>query len=229
MPLQNRVMPTGEIVADPGRGQMMGNRGCLHGPDRQLGTSRWRSRLWICCVLDWKGVRRDPMPPGRWTALFFLDEATALAAGHRPCAYCRRPDYLDFAEAWRAARDLPGRPRANEMDAVLHHERVDGLRRQVTHRAPVAGLPDGAMIRADGRIGLLVAGRLRPWSFGGYGPPAQVKTPGVVEVLTPPSTVAAIAAGYRPLVHPTALAPAGEAPPGLRAHGPARLGPARAG
>ena len=229
MPLQNRVMPTGEIVADPGRGQMMGNRGCLHGPDRQLGTSRWRSRLWICCVLDWKGVQRDPMPPGRWTALFFLDEATALAAGHRPCAYCRRPDYLDFAEAWRAARDLPGRPRANEMDAVLHHERVGGLRRQVTRRAPAAGLPDGAMIRADGRIGLLVAGRLRPWSFGGYGPPAQVKTPGVVEVLTPPSTVAAIAAGYRPLVHPTALAPAGEVPPGLRAHGPARPAPARAG
>jgi hypothetical protein len=229
VPLQNRVMPTGEIVADPGRGLMMGNRGCLHGPDRQLGTSRWRSRLWICCVLDWKGVQRDPMPPGRWTALFFLDEATALAAGHRPCAYCRRPDYLDFAEAWRAARDLPGRPRANEMDAVLHHERVGGLRRQVTRRVPAAGLPDGAMIRADGRTGLLVAGRLRPWSFGGYGPPAQVKMPGVVEVLTPPSTVAAIAAGYRPLVHPTALALAGEVPPGLRAHGVALPRPARAG
>jgi len=115
------------------------------------------------------------------------------------------------------------------MDAVLHHERVGGLRRQVTRRAPAAGLPDGAMIRADGRIGLLVAGRLRPWSFGGYGPPAQVKTPGVVEVLTPPSTVAAIAAGYRPLVHPTALAPAGEVPPGLRAHGVTRPRPARAG
>jgi hypothetical protein len=218
VPLQNRIMPTGEIVANPGRGLMMGNRGCLHGPDRQLGTSRWRSRLWICCVLDRKGVRRDPMPPGRWTALFFLDEATALAAGHRPCAYCRRRDYLDFAEAWRAARGLARRPRADEMDAVLHRERVDRLRRQVTHRVPAAGLPDGAMIRADGRIGLLLAGRLRPWSFGGYGPPAGVRLPGAVEVLTPPSTVAAIAAGYRPLVHPTALAPAGAAPPGLRAH-----------
>ena len=79
MPLQNRVTPTGEIVADPGRGLLMGNRGCLHGPDRRLGVARWRSKLWICCVLDWKGVRRDPMPPGRWTALFFLDEATAAA------------------------------------------------------------------------------------------------------------------------------------------------------
>ena len=221
MPLQNRVLPTGEIIADPARGLMMGNRGCLHGPDRQLGASRWRSRLWICCVLNWKGVRRDPMPPGRWTALFFLDEATALAAGHRPCAYCRRGDYLDFAGAWRAARHLARRPRADEMDAVLHHERVDGLGRQVTHRAPAAGLPDGAMIRVGGRVGLLLSGRLRPWSSGGYGPPAQVRMPDAVEVLTPPSTVAAIAAGYRPLVHPTALAPDGEAPPGVRAHGPA--------
>jgi len=220
VPLQNRVMPTGEIVADPARGLMMGNRGCLHGPGRQLGVSRWRSRLWICCVLDWKGVRRDPMPPGRWTALFFLDEATALAAGHRPCAYCRRRDYLDFAEAWRAARHLARRPRASEMDTVLHRERVDRLRRQVTHQAPAGELPDGTMIRIGGRIGLLLAGQLRPWSFAGYGPPAGARAPGAVEVLTPPSAVAAIAAGYRPLVHPTALTPAGEPPPGIRAHAP---------
>ena len=92
-PLQNRVNPAGEIVADPARGLLMGNRGCLHRADRTLGTARWRSKLWICCVLEWRGVRRDPMPPGRWTALFFLDEATALAAGHRPCGYCRRPAY----------------------------------------------------------------------------------------------------------------------------------------
>ena len=115
MPLQNRVTPSGEIVADPSRGLLMGNRGCLHGPGRTLGVSRWRSKLWICCLLDYKGVRRDPMPPGRWTALFFLDEATALAAGHRPCGYCRRADYLAFAEAWRAARHLPRRPGAAEM------------------------------------------------------------------------------------------------------------------
>ena len=119
MPLQNRVTPTGEIVADPGRGLLMGNRGCLHGPDRRLGVARWRSKLWICCVLDWKGVRRDPMPPGRWTALFFLDEATALAAGHRPCAYCRRADFVlpsprrgVARTGWRSGRAPPRSTRA---------------------------------------------------------------------------------------------------------------------
>ncbi len=109
-PLQNRVTPTGEIVRDRARGLMMGNRGCLHGQARELGSARWRSKLWICCVLEWKGVRRDVMPPGRWTALFFLDEATALAAGHRPCAYCRREDFLAFAHAW--ASPDPERARA---------------------------------------------------------------------------------------------------------------------
>jgi len=205
MPLQNRVLPTGEIVADPARGLLMGNRGCLHGPDRRLGTSRWRTPAWICCVLDWQGRRRDPMPPGRWTALFFLDEATALAAGHRPCAYCRRPDYLRFAEAWRAARQLPARPAAQDVDLALHRERVDRARRQRTHSAPAGVLPDGVMIRVDGSAGLLLGGRLRPWSLRGYGAPAAGPLPELAEVLTPPSTMAAIAAGYRPMLHPTAL------------------------
>jgi hypothetical protein len=205
VPLQNRVLPTGEIVADPGRGLLMGNRGCLHGAARQLGTSRWRSQAWICCVLDWQGRQRDPMPPGRWTALFFLDEATALAAGHRPCAYCRRPDFLRFAAAWQAARRMAGRPWAAEIDAILHRERVDRQRRQITHQAAAAGLPDGVMIRVAGRTGALLAGQLRPWSFAGYQPPVPGSLPAVVEVLTPPSTVAAIAAGYRPLIHPSAV------------------------
>jgi len=205
MPLQNRVLPTGEIVTDPGRGLMMGNRGCLHGQGRELGTARWRSKLWICCVLDWQGRRRDPMPPGRWTALFFLDEATALAAGHRPCAYCRRADFQDFAGAWQAARRPSARPRAAEMDAVLHAERVDRRRRKRTYQARAADLPDGVLVRVGGRAGLLLAGRLRPWSSGGYGAPCAPPT--VAEVLTPPSIVAAIAAGYRPLVHPSAVSP----------------------
>jgi len=217
VPLQNRVTPTGAIVADASRGLMMGNRGCLHGQGRTLGVSRWRSKLWICCVLDWKGVRRDPMPPGRWTALFFTDEVTALAAGHRPCAYCRRRDFLDFAEAWRVARGLVHRLRAAEMDEILHRERVDRLRRQITYPRTRAGAPDGTMIRVDGIIGLLLGGRLRPWSFDGYGPAVTVPS-GAVEVLTPPSIVAAVAAGYRPLVHPTVGV--GE-PLGLRLLGPA--------
>ena len=208
MPLQNRVLPTGEIVADPGRGLMMGNRGCLHGQGRELGVARWRSKLWICCVLDWRGRRRDPMPPGRWTALFFLDEVTALAAGHRPCAYCRRADFLDFAGAWQAARQPGARPRAAEMDSVLHAERVD-RRRKRTYQAPAAGLPDGVLIRVGGRAALLLAGQLRPWSLGGYGAPAAPPT--VAEVLTPPSIVAAIAAGYRPLIHPSAVRPGHDA------------------
>lgn len=203
MPLQNRVTPTGEIVAHPARGLLMGNRGCLHTADRTLGVSRWRSKLWISCVLRWRGRRRDPMPPGRYTALFFLDEVTALSAGHRPCAYCRRADYRAFTEAWRAATGMPDRPRAAHLDAVLHAERVHGrTRRHKTRSAEVATLPDGVMIRLDGTPALLAGGRARPWSFAGYGPPRPV--PPTVELLTPPAIVAALAAGYVPLAHPSA-------------------------
>lgn len=212
MPLQNRVTPTGQIIADPGRGLLMGNRGCLHNPDRQLGVSRWRSKLWICCVLDWKGVVRDPMPPGRWTALFFLDEATALAAGHRPCAYCRRADFLAFAGAWGRAHALrdpvtgsPVRGRAPEIDARLHGERVvSRTREQIARPARAGELPDGVMIRCRGVVGLLLGGRMLPWSSRGYGAPVRVPAPTTVELLTPPATVATIAAGYRPMLHPTA-------------------------
>jgi len=152
------------------------------------------------------------MPPGRYTSLFFTDEAVALAAGHRPCAYCRRGDYLAFAEAWRAAQSLSARPRAVEMDAVLHGERVvSRTRRKVTWPARLAELPDGAMVRADGVSGLVADGRMAPWSFGGYAAPVEV---GDVEVLTPPSIVAAIRAGYRPIVHPSAVAPGCRAHPG---------------
>jgi hypothetical protein len=212
-PLQNRVTPTGEIISHPARGLLMGNRGCLHGSGRKLGSARWRSKLWICCVLRWKDVRRDPMPPRRWTALFFLDEATALAAGHRPCAYCRREDYLAYARAWGRAVGQPAgdRPYAAHMDQVLHRERVQPrTRRQLTRTVPVAGLPDGVMVRLHGTdratpgggTALLVAGRLLPWSWDGYRPP--LRPPATVELLTPPASVAAIAAGYRPWVHPSA-------------------------
>jgi hypothetical protein len=220
VPLQNRVLPTGEIIADPARGLMMGNRGCLHRQGRELGVSRWRSKAWICCVLDWKDVRRDPMPPGRWTALFFLDEATALAAGHRPCGYCRRSDFLGFAAAWQAAQRLARKPRAGEMDAVLHGERVGRTRRQITRIMDAGQLPDGVMVRAGGDVGLLIGGRLRVWSLTGYGAAAGVSGP--VEVLTPPAIIAAIAAGYRPMVHPTASPgspTAGGMPPQVHAAG----------
>jgi hypothetical protein len=211
MPLQNRVTPDGEIVADPGRGLLTGNRGCLHAPDRTLGVFRWRSKMWIACVLDWRGRRRDPMPPGRWTALFFLDEATALAAGHRPCGYCRRQDYLAYAEAWRRAAGLERRPRAGEMDARLHAERVEPRTRHKRTRPCVIGnLPDGAMVRYEGGCGLLAGGRFLPWSFAGYRDPVALAPDSAVELLTPPASVAVIAAGYRPMLHPTAGVPPGE-------------------
>ncbi|MEV4508198.1 hypothetical protein AB0K00_04480 [Dactylosporangium sp. NPDC049525] len=205
-PLQNRVLPTGEIVADTARGTLMGNRGCLHGAGRALGAARWRSKLWICCTLTWKDVRRDPMPPGRWTALFFLDEATALAAGHRPCAYCRRASFLAYAEAWRSADGLARRPWAREMDARLHDERVEPrTRRQLTRQARCADLPTGAMVRHHDTVGLVARRWFLPWTSLGYGAPQPL--PDRVELLTPPASVAALRAGYRAALHPSAEVP----------------------
>jgi hypothetical protein len=205
VPLQNRVMPTGEIIAHPARGMLMGNRGCIHRPDRTLGVTRWRTKMWISCVLDWRGRHRDVMPPGRWTALFFLDEVTALAAGHRPCGYCRRADHLWFAESWRVGRGLKARPRAGQMDIELHAERVERrTRRKVTRTAVAGDLPDGAMISHAGTLGLWCDDSMLPWSFEGYGAPVAVSGESVVTLLTPPSIVAALEADYRPIVHPSA-------------------------
>src|SRR5690606_1439610 len=150
MPLQNRVTPFGEIVAEPWRGRLMGNRGCLHDAERRLGVSRWRVRAWIACLLEFRGRHREPMPAGRYTALFFWDEAAALAAGHRPCAECRRADYRRFTDAWAAAGlpGGPGRGGAPAPDRHLHAHRVTRTRRQVRFEADPAGLPDGAFVVA---------------------------------------------------------------------------------
>jgi hypothetical protein len=208
VPLQNRVLPDGEIVAVPGRGLLMGNRGCLHGTDRRLGVARWRHKAWISCVLDWRGVQRDVMPPGRWTALFFLDEATALAAGHRPCGYCRREAFTEFAAAWQRAAGLGEPPRAPAMDTALHAERLDRGRRKRTTRSAAGHLPDGAMVlltaKSESGFALVVDGSLRAWSWQGYGPPRRPPSGVTLEVLTPPSVLGALAAGYGPLLHPSA-------------------------
>ena len=204
-PLQNRVLPTADIVADPGRGLLMGNRGSIGRPDRTLGVTRWRTKMWISCVLDWRGRQRDVMPPGRWTALFFLDEATALAAGHRPCGFCRRADHRWLAASWQAAQGLAAPPKAGEMDTILHAERVESrTRRKRRYPATAGHLPDGAVVWHAGAPALHHAGTLLPWSWSGYGPPEPIAPAATVELLTPPSIVAALAAGYRPLVHPTA-------------------------
>ncbi len=185
----------------------MGNRGGrFHlpadpqtGEGPRLGRRRWVSRQWICCVLSFKGRRRQVMGAG-YTELFFLDEATALAAGHRPCFECRRADALAFAEAWARAHDLPERPRAPAMDLVLHAQRL-GPRA----RGPAAALPEGAMLRLEGAPALKLGEAALPWGWEGYAPPRPLPD-GEVEVLTPPAILAALAAGFRPQLHPSARA-----------------------
>jgi hypothetical protein len=205
MPLQNRVTPEGEIVAVAARGTMMGNRGgALHDADRQLGRRRWVSRQWICCRLAFNGRQRQVMAPGRYTELFFLDEATALAAGHRPCFECRRADAELFARLWAEVSGRGGRATAGDMDRVLHAERVGAGGAKVTYRASLASLPDGAFVRHRGRPWLVRGPRLHAWSPAGYD--AAMDRPAVseVEVLTPRTIVAVQAAGYRPATHDTA-------------------------
>jgi len=202
MPLMNRVTPFGEIVAEPWRGTLMGNRGILHDTDRQLGTARWRHSNWVCCLTEFRGRHREPMPlpgsPTRYTALFFPDEPAALAAGHRPCAECRNADWRRFKAAWAAA-GLPGE-RAAEIDRVLHPARVGRDRRHVTFEAGLDAVPDGVFLTLAGAPDLALLrwqGRLWRWSPAGYadaGPAAE----GPVRVLTPAPTVDVLRAGYRP-------------------------------
>lgn len=191
MPLQNRVTPFGEIVAAPERGTLMGNRGGrLHDAEKRLGRRRWASRAWIACVLSFKGRHREVMQPNRYTELFFLDEATAFAAGHRPCFECRRADALRFRDAFGVAR-------AHEIDRVLHAERL-GPKPDVD----VAGLPDGAMVARDGAAWLVWRRALRRWSFAGYGEARPLA--GRALLLTPPGAVAAFRRGYHPAAHESA-------------------------
>ncbi|MEO1775857.1 MAG: hypothetical protein AAFS07_12980 [Pseudomonadota bacterium] len=200
MTLQNRVTPTGQIVAAPWRGSLMGNRGCLHREDGTLGAARWRHRAWVTCLLSFRDRHRLPMPPPGsptvYTALFFWDEATALAAGHRPCGECRRADFLRFRAAAEAA-DLPARP-IPALDRVLHAARVSPDRAQRCHQAALEDLPEGVFVLSEHVPCLFVDGALWPWrEEGGYGPPRPANT-GVVTVLTPATTVAVLRAGYRP-------------------------------
>jgi hypothetical protein len=201
MPLQNRVMPWGEIIADPARGLFTGNRGVLHRADRTLDRARWKTRAWICCTLDWKGVRRAPMSPSTWTELFFLDEAVALAAGHRPCACCRRPDYRRFQAAWTAAG--LGDPAAPAMDRVLHTARLMRDATGATHHADAADLPPGTVIVTQVGAALIAGDAMWPFTPAGYGPPVPPIT-GKTGVLTPAPVIALLRAGYAPALHPSA-------------------------
>ena len=202
-PLQNRVTPEGEIIATPARGTMMGNRGgCLHTLDRQLGHRRWVSRQWICCSLAFNGRQRRVMAPGRYTELFFLDEATALAAGHRPCFECRRAEAQRFAKLWALAhgtRDAPAR--AADMDRILQEQRVGAVGTKRTHRASLADLPDGTFIRLATGPAVIVGQWLLAWTPAGY--THRVTCDGEAEVLTPPGIIAVMKSGYTPVMHET--------------------------
>jgi hypothetical protein len=206
MALQNRVDPFGALFADPARGLFFGNRGGrFHRDDRTLGRRRHVSRAWICCRLAFRGRQRTVWGKG-YTELFFLDEVTALAAGHRPCFECRRADARAFAAAFAEGLSLPAPPRAAAMDRVLHPERLDG-RVKRTHRLPIDSLPDGACIvlsETPGRVFAVRGAWLLEWAPAGYR--ARRKRPSglTVAVLTPPAMLAVLRAGYRPAWHPSA-------------------------
>lgn len=204
MPLTNRVDPFGVIFATARRGAWMGNRGRLHDAHRQV-VRRWAGKTWITCALSFRDYRRKAlMAADSYTELFFLDEATAYAAGHRPCAECRRADYNRFKAALAAARPADGIRTAGQMDAILHAERTAAVRA----RAPAASLPDGAMVAIEGRALIKLGATLRPWTPGGYGA-ARPGPEGEVEVLTPASILAVLRAGLAVQIDGSAAARAG--------------------
>ncbi len=201
VPLQNRVTPFGDVVALPGRGLVMGNRGILHDDSRQI-VRPFQVRRWIACRLEFRGRKRAVMQPHRYTELFFLDEATAFSAGHRPCAECRRADYQRFRALWEACHAGP--PDADGMDGKLHADRIHD-RRKRTYRDALARLPDGTFVALDGRAWLVWGDDLFAWSDSGYTMRKPKPARADVEVLTPRSLAAVFAAGYRPEVHPGIL------------------------
>lgn len=218
MPLQNRVDPFGEIHAVPERGLFTGNRGIIHDPaTKTLPKKRWTLPAWIVCTCDFRNRRREPMgrnrkgAPGQpdkagWTELFFLDEATALAAGHRPCFYCRRERATDFLHRFGIAFGIE-QPRAPMLDKRLHKERLaSGGKPPALDAQDLAALPDAAMVADGGRAYALRDGAALPWSFAGYGErlgfSALQGRP--LRLLTPPTTLAVLRGGYEPAWHPSA-------------------------
>ena len=196
MPLQNRVTPLSDLVADPARGLVYGNRGCLHDAEGRI-RRRYAVKRWIACRLEFKGWHRTKLlQPGRFTELFFLDEVTAFAAGHRPCALCRRADYDRFTGVFRELH--PGRVGAEAIDEQLHDERLDGAARRL-HRGAFADLPDGAFVLHDGVPWLVNRRELLRWTPAGYTDRRRIKG-GEASVITPPSLVHVLRSGWNPVV-----------------------------
>ena len=203
MPLQNRVGPWGEFVRTPARGTLMGNRGgVLHNEQKQI-VRRYKTRRWITCELECKDRHRTVMEPDRYTELFFLDEAVAFAAGHRPCAECRGERFRAFRHAWQLSQGLHSVPWADELDGELHSARID-RGQKVLYQAPLRSLPDGCFVEVEGLPYLVVQGTVASWTPAGY--ITRQKLPGnpMLTVLTPAPVVACFRQGYQPHLHPSA-------------------------
>jgi hypothetical protein len=206
LPLQNRVTPLSELVADSARGIVYGNRGCLHDAEGRI-RRRYNGRRWIACRLEFRGRHRTPLlQPGRYTELFFVDDATAFAAGHRPCSFCRREDYERLTVIWRELH--PGQIGADAIDAQLHRERVDpDTRAELSHNAALDDLPDGTFVLRGGEPCLVLGAELLRWTPAGYAQRLRRPLGEEAVVLTPPSLVAVLRAGWQPavpLLHPSA-------------------------
>ena len=206
MPLQNRVDPFGVIFRTPARGTMMGNRGGALHDDRREIVRPFKSKCWIACVLEFKGRHRSVMSPGRYTELFFLDEAVAFAAGHRPCAECRREHFNAFKDAWERSHQMaPGEsPRAPEIDAELHRARVDNRRRKLTYEADVNSLPNGCFVQIEGSAYLVWDDALLLWTPERYAKRERRPNNLTVTVLTPQPVVQCFRHGYEPQTHDSA-------------------------
>lgn len=206
MPHQNRVDPFGQLNAVNARGAWMGNRGILHDERGQI-VAKWRLKRWIICVLNFKERHRQVFTPRRYTELFFLDEATAFSAGHRPCAECQRKRYNEFCLAWSEANPELSKGkvlRADDIDRQLHTERTLRGGGKQSYQSDLAALPSGTFIDRGGLAYLLWNGKLLAWTFGGYGPPIAIQRNEIVRVMTPLSIVSAFKANFVPQVHESA-------------------------
>lgn len=208
MPKQNRVTPFSTLIADSARGTLTGNRGCLHDDHEQI-RRQFRGQRWIICLLDFKGRKRSIMTPGRYTELFFLDEATALAAGHRPCAECQRARFNHFREIWAKANpetSKAARPAATAMDAILHQERTVTTIQSPGFCNSVGDLPDGTFVTDDEHNAYLVLRKLMlRWTPAGYEAPGRRDINLPLQVLTPASVVRTLGAGYPVSIHRSAF------------------------
>ncbi|CAN5131094.1 hypothetical protein BH09BAC6_BH09BAC6_36410 [soil metagenome] len=200
--LQNRVDPQGNLIQTGARGAWLGNRGQLHGAGKTI-LRPFKHKAWIICVLQFKGRHRQVMSPNLWTELFFLDEATAFAAGHRPCFECRREDANRFKTAWLKGNPeygFDGKVAIGKIDEIIHAERIGPNGNKVKFEAAVETLPDGTFIELDARPYLLYDHQVHQWTPAGFEKANPIPVAGKVTVLTPKSTVNAFIAGYRPQV-----------------------------